>query len=300
MPQPRRAFTLVELLVVIAIMGALIGLLLPAVQKVRGTAARLQCANNLRQIGLACHAYHGSRKSLPPGYTAKAVYPDTTPGWGWAAFILPYLEQDNLYKQIDFTQPVQNALAAQAVLAVYLCPMDQAPSEAFQVTDATFAPLASLGPSSYAATVGSDASEVDDPVCNGVFYRNSRTRLTDITDGTSQTAMIGDRAWAQTNGAWAGAPNGALTRAGQRNPWQNATGPAPCLILAHNNWINIRTDADGGLDDFSSNHPGGVNLLLADGSVHFFVDITADGAARRSFWALGTIAGGDSTAALDY
>ena len=300
MRRSRGAFTLVELLVVIAIIGTLIGLLLPAVQKVRGTAARIQCANNLRQLGLAAHGYHTSHKSFPPGYACTAAYPDTAPGWGWGAFLLPHIEQDNLYRQIDFTKPILSTPAAQAVVSIFLCPMDQTPSDAFPVTDATFTVIGLLGPSSYAGTVGSDASEVDDPVCNGIFYRNSRTRLTDITDGASQTVMFGDRAWSQTNGAWAGAPNGAITRAGARNPWQNATGPSAALVLVHNNWINIRSDADGGLDDFSSYHGGGVNVVLADGSVQFIPDITANGQARYAFWAMGTISAGDSTAGLDF
>jgi prepilin-type processing-associated H-X9-DG protein len=89
-------------------------------------------------------------------------------------------------------------------------------------------------------------------------------------------------------------------RPGPRNPWPYATNVAPAFVLLHNNWINIKTDADGGLDDFSSYHTGGVNLLFADGSVHFVHSITTDGPERRAFWAMGTRAGGDLVTGLDY
>jgi prepilin-type N-terminal cleavage/methylation domain-containing protein/prepilin-type processing-associated H-X9-DG protein len=289
----RQAFTLIELLVVIAIIAILIGLLLPAVQKVRAAATRIQCSNNLKQIGLACHQYHDVLKGLPPGYTATANYPSTAPGWGWAAYLLPYVEQDTLFKQIDFTAPVATQPAIRALLKVYLCPADLTPAAPFAVTDGVFGQLCLAAPCSFAATVGSDASEVDDLLGNGVFYRNSRTQFGEITDGLSNTVFVGDRAWVDTNGIWAGAPDGAVTRAGRLNPWQSATGPAPCLVLVHNNWINITTDADGGLDDFSSKHTAGVNLLFGDGSVRFLHSIIANGPERYAFWAMGTRAGGE-------
>ncbi len=293
MSSVRRAFTLIELLVVIAIIAILISLLVPAVQKVREAAACIQCKNNLKQLGIACHNYHDIQQSLPPGYYAAAAYPDTTPGWGWGAFLLPYVEQDNLYREINFNRPVQDSPAIETMVKVFLCPSDSPPSAAFPVLDGSFAQVTVAAPSSYAGTVGDDSSETDTALGNGVFYRNSRTRFADITDGTSQTTLLGERAWTQTKGIWAGAPNNAICQAGAQNPWSNATAPAPTLVLAHNNFINIRTDSDGGLDDFSSNHTGGANLLFGDGSVRFIRSITCDGSNRRDFWAMGTRGGGE-------
>jgi prepilin-type N-terminal cleavage/methylation domain-containing protein/prepilin-type processing-associated H-X9-DG protein len=296
----RRGFTLIELLVVIAIIAVLIALLVPAVQKVRESAARTQCANNLKQMGLALHAFHDTNKGLPPGYLATAAYPSCSPGWGWAAFILPYIEQGPLHYQINFASPVQAQAAITTVIPIYVCPSDVTTASPFAITDAGGAVLCQAAPSSYAATVGPDASDVADPTGDGVFYRNSRTRMTDITDGTSQTVMAGDRAWAQTHGIWAGAPDGGVVRAGNANPWTSATAPAPCFVLVHNNWINILTDSDGGLDDFSSMHTGGANLLFADGSVHFLRSITIDGVEHRAFWAMGTRSRNDSIGGIDY
>src|SRR5438552_18680585 len=114
----RSGFTLVELLVVIGIIAILIALLVPAVQKVREAAARQYCQNNLKQIGLACHHFHDVRKCFPSGYVASGPYvdgsSDTSPGWGWSAFLLPYLEQDNVFRGIRFNLPVEDPQNATA------------------------------------------------------------------------------------------------------------------------------------------------------------------------------------------
>src|SRR5579859_7366481 len=221
-PLQRRAFTLIELLVVIAIIAMLIGLLLPAVQKVRESAARVQCLNNLKQIGLALHGYHDVHQGMPPGYSATTPYSDgttdTAPGWGWGAFILPHLEQDNLYRQLNLTLPVEKSPAIQTMLKVFLCPSDPTATSAFAVPDAFGATRALAAPSSYAACCGGDESDTSGPSGLGVFYRNSRTRLTDITDGTSQTILAGDHAWSNTKGVWAGAIAGGVARRGPLNP----------------------------------------------------------------------------------
>jgi prepilin-type N-terminal cleavage/methylation domain-containing protein/prepilin-type processing-associated H-X9-DG protein len=302
----RTAFTLIELLVVIAIISVLIGLALPAVQKVRQVADRVRCANNLKQIGLACHQYHNIQGTLPPGYTVSSSatsLADTRPGWGWAVYLLPYLDEGSTFQGLNLALPIEHPSQApyiQAPLRILRCPADIGIPLNMTVTDATGTSLCQAAPCSYAATVGDDSCEVDAGTGNGVFYRNSRTRLTDINDGTSKTVMIGDRAWHQTQGIWAGAVNQAITTPGPGNPWPNATGPAQALTLVHNNWINITTDSDGGLDDFSSGHPGGANFLFADGTVHFIFDIGAPGPQHNAFMALGTRAAGDSTSGLDY
>lgn len=282
----RCAFTLIELLVVIAIIAILIGLLLPAVQKVRESAARSQCVNNLKQMGLALHNYHDTNQTLPPGYWATMPYvdgaTDTAPGWGWGAFLLPFIEQDNAYRQLSLTEPVQSSPAIQTMMKMYLCPSDPTPPGPFPVTDGFGNTLCSAAPASYAACCGSDASDTTADTGLGVFYRNSQVRLTDITDGTSQTILIGERAWSNAKGIWAGAvPNGVIQR-GPNNPCQpNVPGawyPAATLVLAHAHGNNPLVDGDGsaGMDDFSSKHTGGSNFLLADGSVHFIFSMPSD------------------------
>jgi len=305
----RSAFTLIELLVVIAIIGTLVGLLLPAVQKVREAANRMSCQNNLKQIGLALHGYHDAYQTFPSGYRASGPYSDgasdTAPGWGWGALILPCIEQDNLFRQLNFNLPIQNLPAIQTVVKVYLCPSDITPGAAFPVPDGFGNTICSATPTSYAACCGGDASETMDATGLGVLYRNSQTRITDITDGTSNTIMIGERAWSNANGIWAGAiPNGVIMR-GQSNPCQpvipGAWYPAATLVQAHAHMNNALIDSDGsaGMDDFSSRHVGGSNFVFADGSVHFLRSVSSDNpdgsytADGLTFQALGTRANGE-------
>jgi prepilin-type N-terminal cleavage/methylation domain-containing protein/prepilin-type processing-associated H-X9-DG protein len=299
----KRGFTLIELLVAIAIIAVLVSLLLPAVQQAREAARRTQCKNNLKQIGLALQNYHSSFNMLPPGYVAGAGYPATTNGWSWCALLLPQLDQTPLYDSINFNVPVEhpsNQAAVAMKLPAFVCPTDQIGAGTFQITDATGnVIMASAAAASYAATVGDDSSDADGLTGNGVFYRNSGIRISDIRDGTSTTVLAGDRAWGFSNGTWVGAPNNGLCRAGTFNPWKFATGNSPVFVLVHNNYINILTDSDGGLDDFSSFHTGGAQFVMADGSVRFIINITSDGPQRRAFWAMGTRYGGEVVQGLE-
>ncbi len=296
-----------------AIISLLLGLLLPAVQKVREAVSRLQCQNNLKQIGLALQNHHDGLQCFPPGYLAMLPYvdgaTDTAPGWGWAAFLLPFLEQDNLYRQLDFRRPVPMSPAIQTLVKTYLCPSDLLPATAFVLPDPFGSPVTLGAPASYAACVGGDESDTFGPNGLGVFYRNSRTRLTDITDGASQTILVGERAWSNANGVWAGGISGAVCQRGQQNPCPgNAAAwyPAATLVLAHSHLNNATTDTDGGLDDFSSRHAGGTNLVFADGHAAFIRSIPGDNPGGGytpdsvAFQALGTRANGEVVRGLDY
>jgi len=284
--RPLHGFTLVELLVVIAIVGVLVAMLLPAVQAAREAARRSQCADSLRQIGLALLNHHDSQRHFPPGYSALPRYrdgaTDTTPGWGWAAFILPYIEESSLNQMINSKVAIEDprhSAAIQTRVSLYLCPSDLPPDSAFSILDATGATLASAAPASYSACIGGDESGTSDADGLGIFYRNSRTRIAEILDGTSKTILVGERSWSNAKGIWAGAISGGVCQRGDQNP-NPTTGassyPAATLILSHSHLNNATTDPDGGLDDFSSRHPEGSNFAFADGSVRFLRSVSGD------------------------
>jgi prepilin-type N-terminal cleavage/methylation domain-containing protein/prepilin-type processing-associated H-X9-DG protein len=247
----RRGFSVVELLVVIAIIGVLVALLLPAVQRVREAANRLKCRNHLRQIGLALHAYHDRAGAFPPGYhsAVSAANVDLGPGWGWASYLLDDLEQPNVWRQINFALDISagaNAAARGCSLTVFRCPSAE-PAGTFTPAGASVA----VARANYVGVFGSNELADDPGVGNGVFYRNSRVCIADVSDGTSHTLAVGERGRANSTATWAGAVTGA--------------DKAPALILGDTGTLPNSPLADK--DDFGSRHADGANFLFADGSV---------------------------------
>ena len=303
----RRAFTLIELLVVIAIIGILIGLLLPAVQKVREAAARLQCKNNLKQIGLAFHSYHGANESLPSGFKSKGMFVDDPnsygPGWGWGAYLLPHLEQDNLYRQIDFTRDISdpvNAKPRATKLSVFRCPSDSPKGDTFLVPNGSGNPICDVAFGNYVGMGGIYEVSGYPDTSNGspgVLLRNSKFRFTDITDGTSNTLFVGERASKQSPmTTWVGAVSGSVIQQ-TNNPALGVEGPG-ILVLTNSGEIAEGRTPNNPLEhveDTNSRHPQGVNWLFGDGSVR-----SIQNSISPALWvAITTRAGGEALTFTD-
>ena len=325
---PPSGFTLVELLVVIAIIGLLVGLLLPAVQAARETARRTQCTNNLKQIGLALQNYHDTHGCFPPGYLDGNKVPTNTPdldvgpGWGWAAFVLPYLEQGNFYNQINFSQGIGvgsvNATIAQQALPAYQCPSDPL-QDTIPIYDSSMSTvIANVAHSNYVGCNGweecywnaggaGDGSGADGLAGglgqsgNGLFYRNSHYTVANVTDGLSNSIFVGERSSDHSPSTWTGAVTGGLCPAWMAGQIPNSAPPGPAydntdyaeaLVLAHGNGTHLPS-ADFPIfdpDTFYSMHSGrGANFLFGDGSVRFLTSSIDP----NTYQYLCTIAGGE-------
>jgi prepilin-type N-terminal cleavage/methylation domain-containing protein/prepilin-type processing-associated H-X9-DG protein len=307
----RRGFTLIELLVVIAIIAILIGLLLPAVQKVRESANRMSCQNNLKQMGLALHAYHDNQGSFPSGFVSVLQDPswqyppgntnafpiDLGPGWSFFALILPYVEQANLYYSIRFDLPITdpaNDAARRTPIKLYLCPSDT-DFRLIEVTTCGSPPSKSNTPTvltdaavcSYVGCLGGgkagnpDYGTYEYQPFTGVFHRNSKIRIADITDGTSSTVGIGERNSGFVESGWAGVVPGEETvynpLSAPRPPYNPALPdcqnwrPPITAVLVHSRQYTLNA-SNGSPASFHSAHTGGGNFLFMDGSCHFIHD----------------------------
>ncbi len=285
----RPAFTLIELLVVIAIIAVLIGLLLPAVQKVREAANRLKCANNLKQLGLAAHNYHGTFDAFPPGVVSDAPGNDY-PWLSWQARLLPFLEQEALWLQaveayrarrIPFGPPAHPGLMT--VMPVFTCPSDG------RLTTVQLARSKERTFTSYLGVEGRDLSSRD-----GVLHLSSRTRLADVRDGTSNTLFAGERPpsadlffgwWYAGQGLGQTGAADMVLGARERNAGGLSVRRCPAGPYR---FQAGRLDDQCALFHFWSLHPGGAHFLFADGSVRF-LSYTADDVLP----ALATRAGGE-------
>ena len=334
----QKGFTLIELLVVITITGMLIGLLLPAVQKVRSAAARLQCTNNLKQIGLAMTNYESTYRMFPAGYLdnmtlspidSSGPNPDPITGWGWGALILPYLEQESLYKSININSIAMNNTSAAAiafhktVIKGFLCTSDDTDLNTFGILgtvnpsddttdletfylsrpDGNFKLIRfKLAKSSYAGiNVQRDLRDFDSALGLGMLLRGRGVSIAEVTDGLSNTLFVGERSsifakqavgWLPSVCTWVGAlPGGDLLN--------GIFSGAPALyILGHTGEPSDPHKPNSPqaygffrAEDFTSKHSGGVNFLFGDGSVKFITD-SIDG---QTWVKLGTRQGGETT-----
>ncbi|MFM7109075.1 MAG: DUF1559 domain-containing protein [Planctomycetaceae bacterium] len=261
----RRGFSLVELLVVIAILATLVGLLLPAVQSAREAARQTGCRNNLHQLGVALHNFETTTKCLPPGYRHAPAADGNRLGFGWGALVLPYLEEASLFADLKFDRPIHdpaNATPRERHVAVFLCLSDPvSPAGFVEMGEERYA----MG--CYVGNFGPPDLDETQEQRDGVFSRNSRTRLVEIADGLTHTLMLGER------------QNGPFRHAGvhgvhveYETTWVGAVRQIDDPTDDHGHMALFQTahtpnDADSDDRDVSSAHQGLAQFLMCDGSV---------------------------------
>ncbi len=288
----RLGFTLIELLVVIAIIAILIALLVPAVQKVRAAAARVQCTNNLKQLGLSLQTYHSAYKVFPGFYGGPDPASSKNYG-GWMLSILPYIDQQPLYNSF-----LNNENNISAIIPVFTCPAEP------RLNSSTVDNADGFGMTSYVGMAGYD-SQSTNATQKGIFCMNPGHPLpiARITDGTSNTIIVAERPWSidyywgwwyeETEGdnIWGSQMDITGAFAGYSHPNGSSCGSPPFYFGQGPN--NIR---DGCSYYYLwSNHVGGANMAFADGSVHYF----SYSVGSATILALSTYAGGETVSVVD-
>jgi len=292
-PHPRKhaAFTLIELLVVIAIIAVLVGMLLPAVQKVREAAARTKCANNLRQIGLALHAYHDATLAFPRGGYYPVTPSSTNPRpLSWGASILPWIDQDPLFRAITpvavYTDGA-NQTAGATTVPIYLCPASKFTPLRRKSSDLPAASSVEFGRNDYAAVNGERglrAANASNTPERGVMILERNIAMRDVTDGLSQTILVGE-APEGIHSIWI-SPRNVFDQSAPISERRSNTSPyASCQLPG--------IFCDFG-QELSSYHLAGATTVFADGSVHFL----ASSISPATIAALCSRSGGESISEL--